>query len=53
MVFPDNREDVDAGRSAWSETFNNFSFRIDVPRFPRLESDHDLVAATRFVMINS
>ena len=44
MVFPDDREHVDAGRRCGAEHFDDFPFRIDVARFPRFEPDDYLVA---------
>src|SRR5438876_10423078 len=43
-VFSNDRQHVDAGRSSRSEHFDDFTFRIDVTRFPRLEPDDYFVA---------
>ena len=47
VVFADDRKHVDARRGCRSEYFDDFAFRIDVARFPRVQADHDFVADAR------
>src|SRR5438552_17892246 len=52
MVFPDDREDVHPGCSAWPEQLDDFSFRIDVTRFPGLKPDHDFIVDSRLTAVD-
>src|SRR4029077_2123426 len=45
--LPNDRQHVDTWRGSRSEQLNDLAFRIDMPRLPRLQSNHDLVASAR------
>src|ERR1700680_776811 len=47
IILPNDREHIDARSGGRSEQFDDLALRINVPRFPRLQSNHDLVAAAR------
>src|SRR5436190_6219147 len=47
MIFADDREHVDARSGGRPEHFDDFPFRIDVPRFPGFQANHDFVANIR------
>ena len=44
MIFPDDRQHVDARRRRGPEHFNDFALWIDVARFPSLETNHNFIA---------
>ena len=45
MIFPDDREDVDARRRARTKDLDDFPLGINVTRFPLLQPDNDFVVA--------
>src|SRR5437867_4474764 len=47
MIFADDREHVDARCGGRAEHFDDFPFRIDMPRFPGFQANHDFVAGIR------
>ena len=48
MVLPDDGQHVHAGRGAGPKDFDDLALGIDMARFPRFETDDDLIAALRF-----
>src|ERR1700730_5527707 len=42
IILPNDREHIDARSGGRSEQFDDLALRINVPRFPRLQSNHDL-----------
>ena len=47
IVFPDDRQHVDAGRSCGSKHLDDLAFWIYMSRFPRLETNNDFIATRR------
>src|SRR3984893_7326197 len=47
IILPNDRQYIDTWSGGRSEQFDNLAFRINMPRFPRLQSNHDLIAALR------
>src|SRR5206468_2059122 len=43
MIFPDDREHVDARSRRGPQHFDDFTFGINVARFPRLQTDYNLI----------
>src|ERR1044071_9056290 len=44
MIFPDDRQHVDAWSRRGAEYFDDFTFGINVARFPRLQANYDFIA---------
>src|ERR1043165_1775578 len=44
MIFPDDRQHVDAWSRRGAEHFDDFTFGINVARFPRLQANYDFIA---------
>ena len=44
MILPNDRQHIDAWRRGRPEHFDDVAFRINVSRFPGLETNHDFVA---------
>ena len=44
MIFPDDRQHVDAWSRSRAEHFDDFAFGINVARFPGFQANYDFIA---------
>src|SRR5947209_7836174 len=44
MIFPDDREHVDSRSRSWAEHFDDFTFGINVARFPGFQANYNFIA---------